>query len=434
MRQCVFCLFVLACPGLTTIALAQCSDPTINTNITAWPGNPDNQTAKLMDAYTWTPSDVTQPAYSFLAVTGQTETGWAANVFCFDTNDPTAPVVKLPGPPVDPETPIDQVTITVAGSNSDDPVVVNENKLDMVFSYTFKKDDPQGGDGASKLPSAVTFSKQVDPTNWAAEGDGWKQHNITDGSTPIYGLDHLQGPVGEDSRRTTYLYTTGAGQDETGCLQSQPLDLSSDDPSLQTPDIVVVLDDNGNQIPMSGSIDGAADSQGSHHILGGGPDGTLWYSVVDPTTGLADTPINMGTADWWAWPQVGLGPDDSVWASAYNGSGGWLALWYKDAGQSVWSTRNITADPGDTVGWYSSMAVDSVTGSAYWTYRHSSGRGKALMATSIWDVSWDWMSADMGDPYATAVTAYGGLVNNWWATISGGQTAIWQRSCNYGLE
>lgn len=424
----LICLFVLICPGLITVALAQCSDPTVNTNITAWPGNPDDQTAKLMDSFTWTPEQENAAAYNFLAVAGQSEAGWAADIYCFDTNDPTAPAIKLPSPPVDPATPIEQVTITVADSNSDDPVVVNENKLDMVFSYTFQMDDPQGGDGSPKLPSAVTVSKQVDLTNLTAEGDGWKQHNITDGSTPIYGLDHLQGPAGEDGQRTTYIYTTGPGQDGAGALQSVQVNLSGD----MSPPASIVIDTTGSAIPMFGAIDVAADSQGNHHLLGGGPGGTLWYTVVDSTTGLASTPINMGTADWWGWPQVGVGPDDSLWASAYNGSGGWLSLWYKGPNGTVWTTRSITADPGDTVGWYNSMAVDPVTGSAYWSYRHSSGRGKALMATSIWDVSWDWMSADMGNPYATAVTAYGGQVNNWWATGTGDQVAVWQRSCNYG--
>jgi len=157
----------------------------------------------------------------------------------------------------------------------------------------------------------------------------------------------------------------------------------------------------------------AYDSQGNIHGVGVSDDDCLIYTQwnQDLTATMGGQLGECGT--YWRWPQVGVGPDDYVWVSAYNATAGNLQIWEKSAG-GEWTPTIITPTEGNTVGMHNSMWVDQLTGFAWFTYAFSGSRTKTLKKEPGGSPQWTWLDAAYGQANGTATAACGGDVVHWW--------------------
>ena len=158
-----------------------------------------------------------------------------------------------------------------------------------------------------------------------------------------------------------------------------------------------------------GDLDLAHDNDGNLHVVATTTDGGLAYGKFpNGSTQASDSGLLADPADNMKFPAIDVAPDGKVWASGHSQSRGNLIIWRwnNEFGRLTWS--EINPGPGDQVGMYNSMAVDPVTGNAYFTYAHSSGRTKIAQVMPCGETTWTWLDAELGQAYSTGTWAYNG--------------------------
>lgn len=155
-------------------------------------------------------------------------------------------------------------------------------------------------------------------------------------------------------------------------------------------------------------LDLAHDNDGNLHVVATTTDGGLAYGKFPNGSNQASDSQMIGDPGQdWDFPAINVGPNGSVWVSAHSRGHGNLAIWRWNV-EVGWVKSEVNPGPGDQVGMYNSMAVDPVTGIAYFTYAHSSGRTKIAQVMPCGTIDWIWLDAALGQAYSTGTWAYDG--------------------------
>lgn len=130
---------------------------------------------------------------------------------------------------------------------------------------------------------------------------------------------------------------------------------------------------------VQGKIRHAYDDLGQIIAVGETDEGALVHTTWDKD----DNPVSGGwlTApgnQTWNRLSIGFGPDGRTWISAHNVTQNRLHIFEKAAGEEDFS-QSVLIDPtGYGLGGGASMAVDRVSGRAYFTFGHNQGLTKTM--------------------------------------------------------
>ena len=166
---------------------------------------------------------------------------------------------------------------------------------------------------------------------------------------------------------------------------------------------------------MQDKIHHAYDDLGQVSAVGVTDDGALvhttWNANNNPVAGGWLTAPGNQT---WDRLSIGFGPDGRTWISAHNVTQNRLHIFEKAVGEEDFS-QSVLIDPtGYGLGGGASMAVDGVTGRAYFTFGHNRGLTKTMYKDPGASPSASELSPAFGQAEYSATSAYNNRVYRFW--------------------